>query len=92
MNDEDSTGIDWFSETDRLLVMEMTIKLADINGPLKTFDIHKQWTHRIAEEFYEQGDEEEKLGLTISAIHGPQVPAIGQTAGVVHQPLGRTTL
>ncbi|CAG2179494.1 unnamed protein product, partial [Oppiella nova] len=29
VNDDDSTGIDWFSETDRLLVMEMTIKIAD---------------------------------------------------------------
>ena len=33
----------------------MTIKLADINGPCKVRDIHEEWTHRIAEEFYEQG-------------------------------------
>ena len=34
--------------------MNMCIKLADINGPCKIHDIHVQWTHRIAEEFYEQ--------------------------------------
>ena len=51
----DTEGTDWRSETDRLLVMEMAIKLADINGPCKDFPLHFQWTQRIAEEFYEQG-------------------------------------
>lgn len=65
-NDDDAPGIDWNSETDRLLAMEMCIKLADINGPCKRHDIHVQWTARIADEFYEQGDEEASLGLQIS--------------------------
>lgn len=54
VNDADAPGIDWTNETDRLLAMQMCIKLADINGPCKVHDIHVQWTHRIAEEFYEQ--------------------------------------
>ena len=54
-NEDDSPGIDWNLEADRLLVMEMCIKLADINGPCKYHDIHVRWTYRIAEEFYEQG-------------------------------------
>ncbi|XP_035709060.1 cGMP-inhibited 3',5'-cyclic phosphodiesterase A isoform X4 [Folsomia candida] len=66
VNEEESPGIDWTSEEDRLLVMEICIKLADINGPCKYHDIHVQWTYRIAEEFYEQGDEEVRLGLPIS--------------------------
>ena len=41
-------------ETDRLLVSQMVIKLADINGPAKRMDLHQCWTERIAEEFYEQ--------------------------------------
>ena len=66
VNETASPGIDWFSETDRLLVMQMIIKLADINGPCKRHDLHIQWTHRIAEEFYEQGDDEARLGMPIS--------------------------
>lgn len=54
VNDEDAQGVDWTVETDRLLVMQMVIKLADINGPAKTHPLHLQWTMRIAEEFYEQ--------------------------------------
>ncbi|XP_022238555.1 cGMP-inhibited 3',5'-cyclic phosphodiesterase A-like [Limulus polyphemus] len=66
VNDVDAPGLNWLSETDRLLTMEMCIKLADINGPCKRHDIHVQWTNRIADEFYEQGDEEASLGLPIS--------------------------
>ncbi|KAJ8315215.1 hypothetical protein KUTeg_007365 [Tegillarca granosa] len=66
VNDDDAPGVDWTVETDRLLVMEMVIKIADINGPAKTGTLHRQWTDRISEEFYEQGDEEQRLGMPIS--------------------------
>ncbi|GFS83658.1 cGMP-inhibited 3',5'-cyclic phosphodiesterase A [Nephila pilipes] len=52
--DEESNFIDWANEADRLLVMQMAIKLSDINGPCKCQKLHMQWTFRIAEEFYEQ--------------------------------------
>ncbi|EEC07312.1 cGMP-inhibited 3,5-cyclic phosphodiesterase, putative [Ixodes scapularis] len=65
-NDGDAPGIDWTNETDRLLVMEMAIKLADINGPCKRHDIHVQWTYRIAEEFYEQASAGSTLGMQVS--------------------------
>lgn len=54
MNDEDAPGIDWTSETDRLMVSNMVIKMADINGPAKRKDLHTRWTDSISEEFYEQ--------------------------------------
>ncbi|GAB6029658.1 hypothetical protein CHUAL_005392 [Chamberlinius hualienensis] len=81
-NDEDAPGIDWNLESDRLLAMEMCIKLADINGPCKRHDIHVQWTKRIADEFYEQGDEEASLGLTISPFmdrHNPQLSKLQES-------------
>lgn len=54
VGDDPSTGVDWSNENDRLLVCQMCIKLADINGPLKCKDLHLQWTEGIVNEFYEQ--------------------------------------
>ena len=53
-NDDDAPGLDWVNETDRLMALQMCIKLADINGPCKQKDLHLQWTYRITEEFFEQ--------------------------------------
>ncbi|XP_021363584.1 cGMP-inhibited 3',5'-cyclic phosphodiesterase A-like isoform X4 [Mizuhopecten yessoensis] len=79
VNDEESsTGIDWSVETERLLVMQMVIKLADINGPAKTKHLHRQWTYRIAEEFYEQGDEEVNLGMPISPYMDRKMPQLAK--------------
>lgn len=47
-------GVDWTNENDRLLVCQMCIKLADVNGPLKCKELHLQWTEGIVNEFYEQ--------------------------------------
>lgn len=54
VNDVSSPGIDWTNENDRLLVCQMCIKLADINGPAKVRDLHLKWTEGIVNEFYEQ--------------------------------------
>ncbi|XP_078196743.1 cGMP-inhibited 3',5'-cyclic phosphodiesterase 3B isoform X8 [Callithrix jacchus] len=53
-NDVNSNGIEWRNENDRLLVCQVCIKLADINGPAKVRDLHLKWTEGIVNEFYEQ--------------------------------------
>lgn len=50
----DGGGIDWSQEADRLLTLQICIKMADISGPSKRRDLHTRWTERIVEEFYEQ--------------------------------------
>lgn len=54
VGDDSMSGIDWTNENDRLLVCQMCIKLADVNGPLKCKELHLQWTEGIVNEFYEQ--------------------------------------
>ncbi|XP_035283626.1 cGMP-inhibited 3',5'-cyclic phosphodiesterase A isoform X4 [Anguilla anguilla] len=78
VGDDVGSGIDWSNENDRLLVCQMCIKLADINGPLKCKDLHLQWTEGIVNEFYEQGDEESSLGLPISPFMDRSAPQLAK--------------
>ncbi|XP_051048676.1 cGMP-inhibited 3',5'-cyclic phosphodiesterase 3B [Phodopus roborovskii] len=77
-NDVNSNGIEWTSENDRLLVCQVCIKLADINGPAKARDLHLKWTEGIVNEFYEQGDEEATLGLPISPFMDRSSPQLAK--------------
>ncbi|XP_033487432.2 cGMP-inhibited 3',5'-cyclic phosphodiesterase 3A-like isoform X1 [Epinephelus lanceolatus] len=78
VGDEGVAGIDWTNENDRLLVCQMCIKLADVNGPLKCKELHLQWTEGIVNEFYEQGDEEASLGLPISPFMDRSAPQLAK--------------
>ncbi|KAL4622844.1 cGMP-inhibited 3',5'-cyclic phosphodiesterase B [Arapaima gigas] len=78
VNDVNSAGIDWGNENDRLLVCQVCIKLADINGPAKGRDLHLRWTKGIVNEFYEQGDEEASLGLPISPFMDRSSPQLAK--------------
>ncbi|NXA49315.1 PDE3B phosphodiesterase, partial [Nothocercus julius] len=77
-NDINSHGIEWSSENDRLLVCQICIKLADINGPAKARELHLSWTEGIVREFYEQGDEEASLGLPISPFMDRSSPQLAK--------------
>ncbi|XP_021257802.1 cGMP-inhibited 3',5'-cyclic phosphodiesterase B, partial [Numida meleagris] len=77
-NDINSHGIEWSNENDRLLVCQICIKLADINGPAKDRELHLKWTEGIVNEFYEQGDEEASLGLPISPFMDRSSPQLAK--------------
>ncbi|XP_019375179.1 PREDICTED: cGMP-inhibited 3',5'-cyclic phosphodiesterase B isoform X2 [Gavialis gangeticus] len=77
-SDINSPGIEWSNENDRLLVCQICIKLADINGPAKSRDLHLKWTEGIVNEFYEQGDEEASLGLPISPFMDRSSPQLAK--------------
>ncbi|XP_076466592.1 cGMP-inhibited 3',5'-cyclic phosphodiesterase 3A-like isoform X2 [Babylonia areolata] len=76
--EEGGVGVDWSVETDRLLVLQATIKLADMSGPLKPLPLHLLWTSRITEEFYQQGDEESNLGLPVSPYMDRRHPQLAK--------------
>uniref|UniRef100_G3T1U9 Phosphodiesterase n=1 Tax=Loxodonta africana TaxID=9785 RepID=G3T1U9_LOXAF len=77
-NDVNSNGIEWSNENDRLLVCQVCMKLADINGPAKVRDLHLKWTEGIVNEFYEQGDEEANLGLPVSPFMDRSSPQLAK--------------
>lgn len=56
------------SFTERMQVLQNMIHCADLSNPTKPLNIYRQWTDRIMQEFFEQGDIERELGLDISPM------------------------
>lgn len=52
----------------RELFIQTAVKCADISHAAKSLDLHLDWTSRISEEFYRQGDEEKRQGLNVSPL------------------------
>ncbi|CAK5034905.1 unnamed protein product [Meloidogyne enterolobii] len=75
---ERAPSMDLSNESDRMLISLMIIKFADINSPAKPFSLHKQWTERICQEFYEQGDEERLRNMAISPYMDRSEPAVAK--------------
>uniref|UniRef100_A0A914HM75 Phosphodiesterase n=1 Tax=Globodera rostochiensis TaxID=31243 RepID=A0A914HM75_GLORO len=70
--------MDLSNESDRVLISLMLIKFADINSPAKPYSLHRQWTERICQEFYEQGHEEKKRQMPVSPYMDRNEPAVAK--------------
>ena len=55
-------------EGERLLVMQMAMKLADMGHLAADRDVHIKWVKRLEEECFRQGDVERSLGLPVSLL------------------------
>ena len=49
-------------------VLQNMIHCADLSNPTKPLNLYRQWTDRIMQEFFEQGDMEREQGLDISPM------------------------
>ncbi|KAA3678042.1 high affinity cAMP-specific 3',5'-cyclic phosphodiesterase 7 [Paragonimus westermani] len=47
-----------YSSSDRMLLLQISLKCADISNPCRPWDACRQWAHRICAEFFSQGDQE----------------------------------
>lgn len=52
----------------RHFIMQIAIKCADISNPCRTWEISKQWSEKVTEEFFNQGDIERKYKLEVSPL------------------------
>eukprot|EP00899_Mesostigma_viride_P007730 jgi/Mesvir1/16959/Mv15808-RA.1 len=51
---------------DVTLVLQLALKCSDLGHSAKSLNIHLKWTLAMEEEFYRQGDEEQRRGMAIS--------------------------
>ncbi|XP_068444763.1 3',5'-cyclic-AMP phosphodiesterase 4B-like [Clinocottus analis] len=54
--------------TERIQVLRNMVHCADLSNPTKALPLYRQWTERIMEEFFRQGDKERERGMEISAM------------------------
>lgn len=67
----------WFSsdsKKDRLTVIECAVHTSDLGNPSKQLRLYRKWTEKLFEEFYQQGDKERNLGMTISPMMDRERP------------------
>lgn len=48
--------------------MEICLHSSDVSIPAREFDVVKEWTYLLFEEFFQQGDLEQSKGLPISML------------------------
>ncbi|XP_010887917.1 cAMP-specific 3',5'-cyclic phosphodiesterase 4D isoform X6 [Esox lucius] len=53
---------------DRIQVLQNMVHCADLSNPTKPLQLYRQWTDRIMDEFFSQGDRERERGMEISAM------------------------
>eukprot|EP00002_Diphylleia_rotans_P030665 TRINITY_DN631_c0_g1_i1.p1 TRINITY_DN631_c0_g1~~TRINITY_DN631_c0_g1_i1.p1 ORF type:complete len:333 (-),score=73.18 TRINITY_DN631_c0_g1_i1:413-1411(-) len=63
----------------RMLLMKMAVKLSDVSNPAKLPHIAQEWTRRITEEFYNQGDKEKERSLPISPFMDRTAPVLSKS-------------
>ncbi|KAM4576018.1 3',5'-cyclic-AMP phosphodiesterase 4D isoform 2-T2 [Odontesthes bonariensis] len=54
--------------SDRIQVLQNMVHCADLSNPTKPLQVYRQWTDRIMEEFFSQGDRERERGMEISPM------------------------
>ncbi|PKU35264.1 hypothetical protein llap_14432 [Limosa lapponica baueri] len=54
--------------TPALDVLRNMVHCADLSNPTKSLELYRQWTDRIMEEFFQQGDKERERGMEISPM------------------------
>jgi len=74
-----SKQIDRKVEKSRLMLNKMALKCGDLGHSAKSLQLHKRWTDRITEEFFQQGDDERKRSLPISPFMDRQKANVPQS-------------
>merc|ERR1712232_136246 len=74
---EQALHVDYFTDEYVTHVLEkntdlwrkVILHLADVANPLKPFEVYRLWAVNVTDEFFEQGDEEKRLGIPVGMLN-----------------------
>ncbi|XP_036003393.1 cAMP-specific 3',5'-cyclic phosphodiesterase 7B isoform X1 [Fundulus heteroclitus] len=72
----DNQDMDLQLATHRHFILQIALKCADVCNPCREWELSKQWSERVCEEFYRQGDLERKFNLEISPLCDQQMDSV----------------
>ncbi|KAM3593257.1 uncharacterized protein V6R79_008689 [Siganus canaliculatus] len=61
----------------RHFILQMALKCADICNPCRPWELSKQWSEKVTQEFFHQGDIEKKHKLEVSPLCDRAVNTVG---------------
>ena len=64
---------------DKSKALQLVLHSCDISHPAKPWDLHYRFTLGVLEEFFQQGDREQELGLPFSPLCDRQTTVIAQS-------------
>ncbi|MEQ2191367.1 hypothetical protein XENOCAPTIV_027399, partial [Xenoophorus captivus] len=70
--------------TERIQVLKNMVHCADLSNPTKLLPLYRQWTERIMEEFFRQGDKERERGMEISAMCDKHTASVEKSQVKLH--------
>jgi len=69
----------WFATTskdDRRILLDMACHVSDLGNPAKPMHLAREWTARVVQEFWAQGDDEKAFGLKVSPMMDREKAAV----------------
>lgn len=63
-----SENFSMLEKENRLFILQIALKCADLGNPCRTWNLSYRWTKQICAEFYRQGDYEKLLNIPITPI------------------------
>lgn len=70
-------------------VLRNMVHCADLSNPTKPLELYRQWTDRIMEEFFRQGDKERERGMEISPMCDKHTASVEKSQVCGSQVTGR---
>ena len=67
----------------KILRMQLSMKCGDVGHPSRHIDVHLEWSRRVTEEFYLQGDQERIRGMQVSPLCDRNVSASNYPQGQI---------